>query len=151
MYTPDDAGTPGLLWTTKYSGKGVGQPEANNIPILRLSEMYLNRAEAIVKGATVAGVTAMNDLTAITSNRGATAPAAAGMEAVKAERRKELAWEGHYFFDLARWNDPVVRPASWNLNPDYQNIPFPSYRWALPIPKGELEVNENLVQNDQYK
>lgn len=151
MYTPDDAGTPGLLWTTKYSGKGVGQPEANNIPILRLSEMYLNRAEAIVKGATVAGVTAMNDLIAITSNRGATAPAAAGMEAVKAERRKELAWEGHYFFDLARWNDPVVRPASWNLNPDYQNIPFPSYRWALPIPKGELEVNENLVQNDQYK
>lgn len=151
MYAPDANNTPGLLWTTKYLGKGVGQPEANNVPILRLSEMYLNRAEAIVKGAVIPGASAMGDLTAITSNRGASAYAAAGMEAIKAERRKELAWEGHYFFDLARWNDSVVRPASWNLNPDYQNIPFPSYRWALPLPKGELEVNENLVQNDQYK
>ena len=151
MYAPDSNNTPGLLWTTKYTGKGVGQPEANNVPVLRLSEMYLNRAEALVKGAVIPGATAQGDLAAITSNRGASAYAAAGMEAVKAERRKELAWEGHYFFDLARWNDSVVRPASWNLNPDYQNIPFPSYRWALPIPKGELEVNENLVQNDQYK
>ena len=151
MFRDDKAHTPGLLWTTKYTGKGVGQPEANNVPVLRLSEMYLNRAEALVKGASIANATAVGDLTTITSNRGASAYAAAGMEAVKAERRKELAWEGHYFFDLARWNDSVVRPASWNLNPDYQNIPFPSYRWALPIPKGELEVNENLVQNDQYK
>jgi len=31
-----------------------------------------------------------------------------------------------------------------------QNVEFPSYKWALPIPKRELEVNENLVQNEGY-
>ena len=31
------------------------------------------------------------------------------------------------------------------------NIPFPSYKWALPIPKSEREVNENLEQNPEWK
>ena len=150
MFTEDKDHTPGLVWTTKYAGKGIGSPEANNIPILRLSEMYLTRAEAIVKGAVVPGATALGDLNTITSNRGASAYAAAGMEAVKSERRKELAWEGQLFFDKARWNDPVTRSACYMLNSDYQNIPFPNHRWALPIPKREIEVNENLVQNDQF-
>ena len=149
-YTAGDESDPSLYWTLKYAGKGVGLPEANNTVVLRLSEMYLNRAEAIVRGASVAGVTALSDLSAITEKRGASAYGAVGMEAIKAERRKELAWEGHYFFDKARWNDAVVRPASWNLNAAYQNISFPSYRWALPIPKRELEVNHNLVQNENY-
>jgi hypothetical protein len=27
------------------------------------------------------------------------------------------------------------------------NVPFPDKKWALPLPKSELDVNENLVQN----
>lgn len=150
LFCQDKDETEGLWWTLKYEGKGVGSPDANNTVILRLSEMYLNRAEAIVHGANVAGVSALDDLNAITSRRGAAAYTSAGMQAVKLERRKELAWEGHYFFDLARWNDAVSREACFNLQADNQNIPFPDHRWALPLPKEELEVNENLVQNDEY-
>ena len=150
VYRQDKAETAGLWWTLKYEGKGLSTPDANNTVILRLSEMYLNRAEAQVNGATVAGTSALADLTAITSKRGASAYTAAGAQAVRTERRKELAWEGHYFFDLARWGQSVTRSACYGLTPANQNIPFPSYRWALPIPKRELEVNENLVQNDEY-
>ena len=150
LYCQDSKQTDGLWWTLKYAGKGLAVPDANNTVILRLSEMYLNRAEAIVNGASVAGTTALADLNAITSRRGAAALTSAGMDAVRTERRKELAWEGHIFFDLARWSMPANRDASWNLEESRRNIPFPDYRWALPIPKRELEVNENLVQNDQY-
>lgn len=150
VYTQDEDKTEGLMWTLKYKGKGLNIPDANNTVILRLSEMYLNRAEAQVQGAVVPGTTAVADLNAITSNRGASAIAAAGMAAVQNERRKELAWEGHYFFDLARWNLPVNRPLCYGMTAKNQNIPFPDYRWALPLPKSELEVNENLVQNDKY-
>lgn len=141
---------PDLWWTLKYEGKGLSTPDANNTVILRLSEMYLNRAEAIVNGANVAGESALNDLNTIATRRGATPWGAAGMDAVRAERRKELAWEGHYFFDLARWGRSVVREECYGLTSANQNISFPDYRWALPIPKRELEVNENLVQNDNY-
>ena len=150
LFCQDKNKTEGLWWTLKYAGKGLTVPDANNTVILRLSEMYLNRAEAQVNGASVSGTSALNDLNAITSRRGASALTSAGMDAVRTERRKELAWEGHIFFDLARWNMPANRDASWNLEESRRNIPFPDYRWALPIPKRELEVNENLVQNDNY-
>ena len=103
-----------------------------------------------MQGAVVDGTSAIADLNAIAGNRGATAWAAVGMEAIRTERRKELAWEGHYFFDLARWNLPVNRDLCYGLAAKNQNIPFPDYRWALPLPKSELEVNENLIQNDKY-
>lgn len=150
LYRQDSKETPGLWWTLKYEGKGYSTPDANNTVILRLSEMYLNRAEAIVNGASVAGVTALSDLNSIAANRGAALWTAAGMQAIRTERRKELAWEGQYFFDLARWGMAVNRESCYGLQSSNQNIAFPDHRWALPIPKRELEVNENLVQNDEY-
>lgn len=150
LYRQDKQQTPGLWWTLKYEGKGYSTPDANNTVILRLSEMYLNRAEALVNGASVAGATALSDLNVIASNRGETPWTAAGMQAVRTERRKEFAWEGQYFFDLARWGMAVNREACYGLQSSNQNIAFPDHRWALPIPKRELEVNENLVQNDEY-
>jgi len=149
-FVQDEKKTAGLWWTTKYAGKGLNTPDANNTVILRLSEMYLNRAEAIVNGAKGQKVSAIDDLNAITAARGAAAYQTAGTDAIRTERRKELAWEGHYFFDMARWKQNIVRPANASLMSKNQNISFPDYRWALPIPKRELEVNENLVQNEKY-
>ena len=113
--------------------------------------MYLNRAEAIVRGATVAGTDAVKDLNLLMKNRNASQYNAVGVDAIQTERRKELAWEGHYFFDLAHWNKGVTHGSCYGMDVKYQNIPFPDYKWALPIPKRELNVNENLVQNDGYK
>lgn len=150
-YRTDEKEESGILWTAKYPGKGDNPaPDCNNVVIFRLSEMYLNRAEAIMRGAKVDGATAVSDLNVITSNRGAEAYTSAGPVDIQTERRKELAWEGHYVYDLARWGLPVERSkaaAEYPLITQNQDIPFPSPKWALPLPKSELDVNENLVQN----
>ena len=148
-YRTDDNNESGILWTAKYPGKGDNAaPDCNNVVIFRLSEMYLNRAEALMRGATVAGATAVSDLNVITSNRGAAAYTSCGPVDIQTERRKELAWEGHYVYDLARWGLPVQRAeADYPLLTQNFNVPFPSTKWALPLPKSELDVNPNLVQN----
>ena len=110
--------------------------------------MYLNRAEALMCGASIPGATAISDINVITSNRGAAPYTSVGPVDIETERRKELAWEGHYLYDLARWNKPVERAAAdYPLLTMNLDVPFPSTKWALPLPKSELDVNENLVQN----
>ena len=139
------------LWSLKYPGKAPdGNLREDNIPVLRISEMYLIRAEALLKGASVSGATAHGDLNAIRGNRGATLLDAANttVSSVYQERRMELCYEGHELFDLARTGRNLVRV-------DYQgavnqNISFPDYRWAMPIPQAELDANENMVQNPEY-
>ncbi len=140
---------PDHFWTTKYAAKDASsRPSYANIVVLRLSEMYLNRAEALAHGATVAGATADSDLLAITSNRGAS-PVTATLENILLERRKELAFEGHLVYDMARTGTSLHR-VDYQGAADAKDIEFPSYRWALPIPKSEMDANPNMVQNDGY-
>ena len=141
----------GELWTMKYMGKGEGDatstPDVNNVIVLRLSEMYLNRAEALVNGASVSGASALSDLNAIRSNRGASALTSAGAEAVALERRLELNFEGHYWFDLARSASGSV---TYSDSRRGDNIDASSKFWALPIPKREYDVNANLSHNPGF-
>ena len=137
---------PDLLWTKKYAGKGNPVPDVNNVVILRLSEMYLNRAEAILNGASAGAATVLSDLNVITSNRDASPYTSAGSLDVFTERRKELAFEGHLWFDYPRTKRAMDRGSEY-YGATNRSIPFPSYMWALPLPKSQLDVNENLVQN----
>ncbi len=143
-----DPNAPDHFWTLKYPGKDGTNHLENNTVVLRLSEMYLNRAEAIQHGAVVPGITAAADLLTITSNRGASAIASPSFPSIFDERRKELAFEGQIVYDYARTQTSLVRT-------DYdgvanKDVPFPSYKWALPIPKREIDANPNMVQNDEY-
>lgn len=96
----------------------------------------------------VKGVTAKDDINVIRSNRGVapevTEPKVA---TVLSERRKELCFEGHYWFDVARTDGEISyqdeRRPSINLDKN-------SKYWALPIPKREFNVNKNLEQNPGY-
>lgn len=129
----------------KYSGKEGGSPKETNIPILRISEMYLNRAEAIANGASVSGATALSDLKAIADKRNATVP---GQYNIFDERRKELAFEGHIVYDYARCNKNLVRnDFDGVIN---KNIDAGDYKWAMPIPKREIDANPNMEQNPGY-
>lgn len=130
----------------KYAGKAGSVPRETNIPILRLSEMYLNRAEAISNGASISGTSARGDLETVASKRGATVPATFN---VLQERRKELMFEGHIVYDLSRTQTALNRTDfDGTVN---QNIPAaPDYRWAMPIPKRELDANPNMTQNTGY-
>lgn len=140
---------PDHFWTTKYPGKDLSvRPTYNNIIVLRLSEMYLNRAEALARGAKIPGATADSDLQKITSNRGAsTVPAT--LDNILKERRKELAFEGHLIYDMARTGTPLHR-VDYEGAANAKDIDFPDYRWALPIPKKETDANPNIEQNQGY-
>ena len=138
---------PNDFWTLKYPGKD-GNLREDNIPVLRLSEMYLTRAEAINKGASISGVTAVGDINVIRTNRGASEKSSVGIIDILNERQMELCFEGHQLFDLARTKRALTRnDYGGAVNKD---IPFPDYRWAMPIPKAELDANANMVQNDGY-
>ena len=150
LFRTDKDKKTGVHWTSKYIGKGDNATQdCSNVVILRLSEMYLNRAEAIMHGATIDGVTALSDINEIATLRGAAPYGSVGQTDIESERRKEFAWEGHYVYDLARWGNSVTRSAAdYPLCAMNLNVDFPGKKWALPIPKRELDVNPNLKQNE---
>ncbi|MBR0499589.1 MAG: RagB/SusD family nutrient uptake outer membrane protein [Bacteroidales bacterium] len=145
--TDKDQASGGQLWTMKYYGKGEGNatstPDVSNTIVLRLSEMYLIRAEASVNGA---GSTALADLNAIRAARGASLLTSAGKADVALERRLELNFEGHLWFDLDRTGGSI----SYSDADITRNIDASSKFWALPIPKSQIDINENLKQNPGY-
>lgn len=135
----------GTWWTDKYPSK-TGDGSTNNTPVLRLSEMYLIRAEALHKGANINGESALADFNEIRKNRGLPVRTQSiVLSDISDERRRELCFEGHNVFDLARRQEDLIRNdfvAETN-----KDINFPDEKWALPIPKSEFDGNENMVQN----
>ena len=64
------------------------------------------------------------------------------------ERRRELCYEGHQLFDLARTNRDLTRvDFAGAVN---QNVPAGDYKWAMPIPQEEIDTNPNCKQNPGY-
>ena len=153
-YEPDDVrgalfqAKDDVVWTGKYAGKGLGTPDVNNTIVFRLSEMHLSRAEALINGATIDGVNAVDDLKAIADNRGASVQPQT-LTGVYEERRKELAWEGHLWFDLARTKRDMTR-SDFTGDAKAKDVPAGDYRWAMPIPLREYDVNPNLTHNPGY-
>ncbi|HOE24484.1 MAG TPA: RagB/SusD family nutrient uptake outer membrane protein [Bacteroidales bacterium] len=151
---PDDY--PGEYWSLKYPGRLGRTPHREfNVPVLRLAEMYLIRAEAILNGASVAGATALDDYNAIRTNRGLAAAGAVTLSDIYAERRRELCFEGNELFDLARTQRSLVRNDYTGLS--NKDIPFTAggtalvnYKWAMPIPQAEIDANVNCEQNPGY-
>ncbi|MDH5827363.1 RagB/SusD family nutrient uptake outer membrane protein [Sphingobacterium sp. SG20118] len=77
-------------------------------------------------------------------------------QAVRFERRLELAMEGHRFFDLVRWGiakDVITTYSAFEgvLLPSYKNLNFTSKSEIYPIPLGEIDKsNGTLTQNTGY-
>ena len=117
--------------------------------------MYLIRAEAILNGATVSGVTALADFNAIRTHRGLTDATTVDLAEIYKERRRELCFEGNQLFDLARTQRSLVRVDYTGLS--NKDIPFvaggsaeTNYLWAMPIPQAEMDANVNMEQNPGY-
>lgn len=137
----------------KYIGGTSSAPGLTDIKLFRTGEMYLIRAEA--KAETNAdGAADLNTLRAarITGYMPATfASKAALIDAIYTERFKELAFEGHRFYDLRRRNLPVERLAIDAINASGAVLLLPSKaQYALPIPSNEVLINKNTVQNPNY-
>ncbi len=135
------------LWTAKWLGKGLNkEQDPVNTPIFRLSEMYLIRAEAQLHGATVQGHSAADDMKTLAESRNAS-PLEATLENLYLERAKELAWEGHLWFDLLRTGREMQRG---NNKEAHNYLSLTDYRWISPIPAHEMELNNKLIQNENY-
>lgn len=134
---------------TKYIGKN-GFINLDNLPVIRIAEVYLNRAEAMATpGSSVFNETAaLADLNTIATNRGLTAfsglTGSALFEEIFRQRRLELAFEGHRFFDLKRLGRDLVKA------PHYNTVAFTDVRILAPLPTREVDGNKNLVQNSGY-
>jgi len=149
-----------MPFTGIYSGiKTVGlvkfpfSVKSHNIRIVHIGEVYMNYIEACVKSGTDLGdaLTYANKLRNARHSVAPTAWTAADLTLanVLAERRLELATEGHRYWDLVR-NGLGINHYDSNGNvSDF--IAYPSNKFAFPIPEAEMDANPNLVnQNPGY-
>jgi hypothetical protein len=129
---------------TKFMSKS-GFAYADNVPVIRKSEMHLNRAEANYQLKNESA--ALTELNAFKSLRGLPAVTLAGnalLEEILLERMKEFIGEGHRFFDLKRYGRGIVKttPAV--------NLAFDDFKILPAIPQREVDGNPNLKQNKGY-
>jgi hypothetical protein len=145
----------------KYQGKPGGVASVNDMKYLRVAEVLLNRAEAQYRLGQEAA--ALADLNMLRSNRytsftAGTESGAQLLDAILSERRKELAYEGHRFFDLKRLGLPVQRSNNGDRadgtgpvpQSQYRTLSAGDYRFQLPIPQYEINTNRNIIQNPGY-
>lgn len=107
-----------------------------NSYIIRLADTYLLEAEAL--GGTGARAQALLDAVRF---RAGLSSVPVSMQTIKDERRRELAGEGHRFFDLVRWGDAASVLASRGFKANKNEV--------FPIPNNELNGTK-LVQNPGY-
>ncbi len=117
-----------------------------NIRVIRYAEVVLNYAEAL---AHTGANNALEVLNMIPAKRGASLYTDATVENVLIERRKELAMEGHRFFDLVRNEKDIVKVDSRQTFSG-ERIPYGSTLLPFPIPQSEVNANPNIEQNDDY-
>jgi starch-binding outer membrane protein, SusD/RagB family len=116
----------------------------NEFPFYRLSDVYLMKAEAILRGGTATGgQTALSLVNAIRAKRGVPALGSVNLTQLLEERGRELYLEGHRRTDMVRFgvfNAPVEeRPNASE-----------GFKVVYPIPTISLSSNPNLKQNFGY-
>lgn len=134
---------------TKYNNVTTFE---EGVKVIRLSEVYLIRAEARAK-QTGKEALAIADLDLIAKRADASAPTitATGValqNLILLENRKEFAFEGHRLFDLTRNKLAFTKYRTGGLT---IAIPNNSLKTVLPIPLAEMNANTNMEQNEGYK
>lgn len=116
-----------------------------NAHVLRYADVLLLLAESIleIQGGVTADPEALEAFNAVRLRAGLEAVAQIDKETMLQERRVELAFEGHRWFDLVRSGRMVEIMSIHGKNPASHNVLF-------PIPAGEMEVNGLLEQNPGY-
>lgn len=124
----------------------------NDWIILRYADILLMHAEAIMQGGDTSNDLAINSYMEVKTRAGfdpvADRPTVLTIDALLVERRVELAFENHRFFDLLRFgvaNDVLGSHAALKGYTSY-NI----RRLLLPIPAREINLSDGLLtQNPQ--
>ncbi len=148
-----------LYYTLKFKDKPIAANEGkNNWPVIRYPDVLLLLSEAQNETGDIAG--ALNSLNQVRARAGLPLLKDTGQEelrqAIQRERRVELCFEGHRWFDLLRtgtmlstmraYKEKYLRYGGYLV----VNYDVADHRVLFPIPFREVSVNPELVQNPGY-
>jgi len=126
---------------------------SQNFIIIRLADILLLKAEALNAKGDVSGAAAIvNQIRARVNLSPTTAANQADMRlAIERERRLELAFEGHRWYDLKR-TGRAIEVMNNVKGPDGISLGYnvTENRLLWPIPQAEIDKNQNLIQNPGY-
>jgi len=146
---------------TKFSNKKSDGTNGNNdtgehadvdIPIFRVAEMYLNYAEAALRGGGDTGIALgyVNKLRERAYGNTSGNVTSINLDFILAERSREMYWEGTRRTDLIRFNR-FTSNYNWPFKGGITNgMNVDNHRTIYPIPFNALAVNSNLTQNPGY-
>jgi len=155
-----------MVDTSKYGANGNAD---NDWIFIRYAEVLLNYAEAQNEavGPDASVYDAMNQVRA----RAGQPDLPAGLsqtamrDRIRNERRVELCFEEHRFFDVRRWKlgsvyfkEPIrkvqiIKDGNGDLHysyPIWETRDFKEFQNFLPIPQNEIDRNGKLIQNKDY-
>jgi len=124
-----------------------------NYIFYRLADVLLLKAEALNELGDLAGAAALvNQIRTRVSLPNTTAATQTDMRlAIEKERRLELAFEGHRWYDLKRTGRAIaVMNAVTGANNENLGYDLNEQRLLWPIPQAELDKNSKLTQNPGY-
>lgn len=128
----------------RYGAKFPTTEGAEDLHVIRLGEVLLNKAEAQARQSKLAEAVATYNQLRV---RAGVSPHALGthvttqqdvIDAILLERRRELAFEGDRWPDLVRTGRAV------------SVLGIPAFRTLFPIPQNEIDVAPNIAQNTGY-
>ncbi len=135
---------PGTQMCTKWRGELGDFRE--NLPIIRMSEVYLIAAEGYLRSNNNSAAMMVynqfrsaRSLPPITSTMGM-------FDMIMKDRRVEFAFEGHRWFDLKRNAMDIPKTAA----SQQPTLSYNDFRLLSFIPERELNLDDALVQNPGY-
>lgn len=140
----------GVYYSTKFN---LIQ-NASNVPVIRIAEMFLIRAEARALQNNISG--GLEDLNLVRNRADLpNAAASTGDELVNLvldERRFEFAIEGHRFFDMTRTGRAINAFTNLPRTTGASLYSIGSVeKYVFPIPTSEMLTNSNMIQNPAYR
>ncbi|MCU0425013.1 MAG: RagB/SusD family nutrient uptake outer membrane protein [Candidatus Kapabacteria bacterium] len=137
-YLQEEGAAPDRLFINKFAAFVM------NIPVIRMGEVYLTRAESRAESGDAAG--ALADLNAVRARAGI--PALTGLtgtvlrDAIRRERAMELIFEGDRFQNVKRMRGLNINPLNTN-----QRLAFDAPQLLWKIPDTEMNANPQMQQN----
>ena len=139
-YYPD----PAIIQATRLN--------SNDVPVLRLADVLLMKAEAILRGASA--TTSNGELQTplvlvnkVRTRAGAQLASSIDLNGMLDERARELSWEAWRRNDLIRFGQFETE---YPLPNDVLRMDKSIFRRLYPVPTIERRLNSNLLQNPGY-
>ncbi|KUK78250.1 MAG: Outer membrane protein [Proteiniphilum acetatigenes] len=142
-----------------------GKPSTQTWVEIRYAEVLLNKAEAAFRlNKPSEARDAMNEVRERVNLPPKTSSGDQWFNDYRNERKVELAYEGHLFWDMRRWQLAHIEYNNYRchgfkitgdnyeyIDVDYQDRKFSAKNYILPIPDSELANNSLIEQYDSWK